>query len=128
MLGAVAPGKAAGCGLPLEPVVDAIKFGASVSSSGRYALQGRQVLAGLRAWAGATNAKGGVAIPGGSLHVTLVHHDDASSSARAVANVERLIAVDRVQVLIGRPRRCCPTPTIDQTLRRLRRLKGLTHE
>ena len=84
-------------------MVQSIRFGASISTSGRYALQGRQALAGLQAWAQATNAGGGVRVPklGGTLPATLVHCDDASSPERAVANVEKLIRVDRVHVLIG---------------------------
>lgn len=84
-------------------MADAIRFGATISTSGRYSLQGRQALAGLQAWAKATNVEGGVRISqlGGMLPVTLIHYDDASSPERAVANVERLISVDRVRVLIG---------------------------
>ena len=84
-------------------MADAIRFGATISTSGRYALQGRQALAGLQAWAKATNLEGGVRISqlGGKLPVTLIHYDDAGSPERAVANVERLISVDRVDVLIG---------------------------
>ena len=82
---------------------EAIRFGASISTSGRYALQGRQALAGLQAWAKVTNVEGGVRISqlGGTLPVTLIHYDDASSSERAVAAAEKLIQVDRVHVLIG---------------------------
>src|SRR6266545_4371168 len=82
---------------------EAIRFGASVSTSGRYALQGRQALAGLQAWAKATNVEEGVRISqlGGKLPIAFVHYDDASSSERAVAAVEKLIQVDRVHVLIG---------------------------
>lgn len=36
----------------------AIRFGASVSVSGRYAMQGRRVLAGLGAWVEAVNGAG----------------------------------------------------------------------
>lgn len=84
-------------------MAEAIRFGASISTSGRYSLQGRQALAGLQAWAKATNVEGGVMIShlGGKLPVALIHYDDASSPERAVANVERLIQVDRVRVLIG---------------------------
>jgi branched-chain amino acid transport system substrate-binding protein len=82
---------------------ETIRFGASISTSGRYALQGRQALAGLQAWARATNVEGGVRISqlGGTLPIALIHHDDASSSERAVAAAEKLIQVDRVHVLIG---------------------------
>jgi len=84
-------------------MADAIRFGATISTSGRYSLQGRQALAGLQAWAKATNVEGGVRISQleGMLPVTLIHYDDAGSPERAVANVERLISVDRVDVLIG---------------------------
>ena len=84
-------------------MAEAIRFGASISTSGRYSLQGRQALAGLQAWVKATNVEGGVRISqlGGKLPVALIHYDDASSPERAVANVERLIQVDRVRVLIG---------------------------
>ncbi|MDO8613326.1 MAG: amino acid ABC transporter substrate-binding protein [Dehalococcoidia bacterium] len=84
-------------------MADAIRFGATISTSGRYSLQGRQALAGLQAWAKATNVEGGVRISQleGMLPVTLIHYDDAGSPERAVANVERLISVDRVRVLIG---------------------------
>jgi len=84
-------------------MADAIRFGATISTSGRYALQGRQALAGLQAWAKATKLEGGVRISQleGMLPVTLIHYDDAGSPERAVANVERLISVDRVDVLIG---------------------------
>ena len=81
----------------------AIKFGASVSVSGRYALQGRQVLAGLRAWVEAVNAGGGLNVHGAGARapVRLVHYDDASSPARAATNAERLLDADAVEVLIG---------------------------
>ena len=83
--------------------MEAVRFGASVSTTGRYALQGRQALAGLQAWEAHANSAGGVGLLGGGagLPVVLVVHDDASSSATAALNVERLIVDDRVDVLIG---------------------------
>ena len=80
-----------------------IRFGASVSVSGRYALQGRQAIAGLRAWVEAVNAGGGLKVHGNGARapVRLVHYDDASSPARAAANAERLLDADAVEVLIG---------------------------
>ena len=83
--------------------MEAIKFGASISCVGRYSLQGRQARAGLQAWAEHTNRTGGISIPGrgAELPVAPVVHDDRSSRAGAVTNVERLIADDRVDVLIG---------------------------
>ena len=83
--------------------VNRIKFGASLSTSGRYALQGSQALAGLRAWAVGTNADGGVRLPGrgSGVPATLSVYDDGSRPAQAAANVERLITHDDVDVLIG---------------------------
>ena len=71
--------------------------------SGRYALQGRQVLAGLGAWVEAVNAGGGLRVhgAGGRTPVRLVHYDDASLPAKAAANAERLLDADAVQILIG---------------------------
>jgi branched-chain amino acid transport system substrate-binding protein len=84
-------------------VVGAIRFGVSVSVSGRYALQGRQVLAGLGAWVEAVNAGEGLRVQGAGARapVRLVYYDDASSSAKAAVNAERLLDADAVEVLIG---------------------------
>ena len=81
----------------------AIRFGASVSVSGRYALQGRQVLAGLRAWVEAVNESKGLKVHGARARVPvrLVHYDDASSPATVAANAERLLHLDAVDILIG---------------------------
>ena len=81
----------------------AIRFGASVSVSGRYALQGRKVLAGLGAWVEAVNAGEGLRVHGAGARarVRLVYYDDASSPAKAAANAERLLDADAVEVLIG---------------------------
>lgn len=80
-----------------------IKLGASVSLSGRYALQGQQVLAGLRAWVEAAN-RGEALKARGARTRTLVrfaYYDDGSSPARAAANAERLLGEDGVEILIG---------------------------
>jgi branched-chain amino acid transport system substrate-binding protein len=71
--------------------------------SGRYALQGQQVLAGLRAWVQAVNGGGGLNVHGAGARapVRLVSYDDASSSARAAANAERLLDADAVEILVG---------------------------
>jgi branched-chain amino acid transport system substrate-binding protein len=82
---------------------ETIRFGASISTSGRYALQGRQALGGLQAWAKATNAEGGVRISrtGRNVPVALIHYDDAGSAERAAAAIEKLIQVDGVHILVG---------------------------
>jgi branched-chain amino acid transport system substrate-binding protein len=84
-------------------VAGTIRFGASVSVSGSYALQGRQVLAGLGAWVEAVNSGEGLRVHGAEAKapVRLVYYDDASSPAKAAANAERLLDADAVEVLIG---------------------------
>jgi len=84
-------------------VAGTIRFGASVSVSGSYALQGRQVLAGLGAWVEVVNAGEGLRVHGAGARapVRLVYYDDASSPAKAAANAERLLDADAVEVLIG---------------------------
>lgn len=104
-------------------MTEAITLGASISISGHYAFQGRQALAGLRAWVQARNTEGGIRMVGswGAAPVTLTHYDDASSPKRAVANVERLIRVDRVHLLIG-PYASDLTRAVIPVCRRHRRL------
>lgn len=84
-------------------IMSAVNVGASLSLSGRYALQGRQAFAGLRAWREDVNASGGLAVPGRNqrAEAKLVVYDDQSRSVTALANTQRLIEDDRVDILIG---------------------------
>jgi branched-chain amino acid transport system substrate-binding protein len=77
-------------------MVDPIKFGASISTSGRYALQGNQALGGLLAWAKASSRESGP-----KRQVAVAYYDDASSPELAASNTERLIEQDRVDILLG---------------------------
>jgi branched-chain amino acid transport system substrate-binding protein len=80
-----------------------VTVGVALSQTGIYALQGQQALQGLRLWLDETNAQGGLFIP--ELHrpvpLQLIAYDDRSRRADVETLVERLIAVDRVDVLIG---------------------------
>jgi ABC-type branched-subunit amino acid transport system substrate-binding protein len=79
-----------------------VTVGASLSLSGRYALQGRQAEAGLRLWAADANAQGGPAVqPPGRRAVRLVVHDDGSRAAGLEANLARLVEADCAHVLFG---------------------------
>ena len=71
-----------------------ILAGASLSLTGRFALQGRQAFRGLRLWEGWANREAG-------LSVGLRVYDDGSRIAGAQANVRRLLAVDGVDLLFG---------------------------
>jgi branched-chain amino acid transport system substrate-binding protein len=81
----------------------AIKVGAALSLSGGFALQGRQAARGLRLWAEDVERAGGVAVRDrdGRLPVEMVIYDDESRTGLAAARVEKLIAEDRVDLLIG---------------------------
>ena len=84
-------------------MAEGIRFGATISTSGRYALQGRQALAGLHAWVEGVNQEGGTKLgrDGTRIPVELLYYDDASSPGRAGENAERLIGQDEVHALIG---------------------------
>ncbi len=73
-----------------------------MSLSGPFAVQGRQTLAGIRAWVGDVNASGGLrASEGSSEPVELVHYDDAGQRDRVRTATERLILDDGVDLLVG---------------------------
>jgi len=80
-----------------------LRIGAALSLTGMYALQGRQALQGLRLWVEDTNAQGGLYVPSlrRALPLELVLYDDHSRRARLASSIERLIAHDRVDFLIG---------------------------
>lgn len=80
-----------------------IKFGVSISLSGRYSVQGRQSFEGLNLWVKDTNQSGVILIKknGKKLPVKLIYYDDGSSSETCKILLERLIAKDKVDVLIG---------------------------
>lgn len=78
-----------------------ITFGASISLSGKYALQGRQALAGMLAWAEATNEAGGIVLRRDKTRVRLHYYDDNSEAAQAARNTQHLIRGDKVRVLLG---------------------------
>jgi branched-chain amino acid transport system substrate-binding protein len=81
----------------------ALTVGVALSQTGMYALQGQQALHGLRLWVEETNAQGGLFIP--ELHravaLRLIAYDDRSRRAEVEQLAERLIAVERVDFLIG---------------------------
>ena len=79
-----------------------VKVGIPVSLTGQFRVQGRQTLAGIRAWAGDVNRSGGLTIGDASTRpARLVFYDDASNRATVRDVTKRLIVEDRVDVLIG---------------------------
>ena len=80
-----------------------VTIGLTVSLTGRYAHPGGQALVGVQAWVNDTNRSGGIRIDemSSSIPVRLVYYDDESSVRRCGELTERLLAMDRVDILIG---------------------------
>ena len=78
-----------------------IRIGIPVSLTGQFSLQGRQTLAGIRAWADDVNRAGGL-VTGGLAHtVDVISRDDGSRRDCVISITRQLIADDRVDLLIG---------------------------
>ena len=78
-----------------------IKVGIAVSLTGQFRLQGKQTLAGIRAWVDDCNAAGGMRVAQSDRPVELVWRDDGSRRDAALGITEQLIVADRVDILIG---------------------------
>ena len=80
-----------------------IFLGMTASVSGRYRAQGGQALAGARAWVEYVNREGGLSVKTGAARfpVHFVHYDDESDPIRCQELTERLLAEDRVDILLG---------------------------
>lgn len=81
---------------------DRLTVGLPVSQSGRFSLQGEQVLAGIQRWIRWVNRRGGVTLDTGQqLPVELCQYDDESRPAAAERLTRRLIRDDEVDILLG---------------------------
>ena len=98
---AIALGLASLVGLTLASApsfaADPIRIGLSLSLTGPTAPAGKQVLAGLEIWRDDVNAKGGLL----GRPVQLIYYDDQANPANAPVIYEKLMGVDKVDLLIG---------------------------
>ena len=80
-----------------------IRFGISISLSGRYSLQGKESFEGLKLWVKDVNQSGGIFVRkyNKKLPVELIFYDDESTVERCKSLVEKLIVEDKVDILIG---------------------------
>jgi branched-chain amino acid transport system substrate-binding protein len=76
---------------------DPIRVGFSMALTGAVAPNGKQILAAFEIWRDDVNAKGGLL----GRPVELVHYDDQSNPANVPALYTKLIAVDKVDLLLG---------------------------
>ncbi len=80
-----------------------IKFGISISLSGRYSIQGKESFEGLTLWVKDVNNSGGIFVGehGKKFPVDLIYYDDESTADKCLEIIERLINQDKIDVLIG---------------------------
>jgi branched-chain amino acid transport system substrate-binding protein len=78
-----------------------IRFGLSLSLSGRYAAMGRQAEAALRVFAATTNDRGGIRVGGEPRDVELVCIDDRSDPVRTVEIYRSLCFENPCDVILG---------------------------
>lgn len=74
-----------------------IRIGATVSMTGRYADSGMYYVEAYRLWEGQVNARGGLL----GRPVRVIIYDDKSDADTGVSLYEKLITVDRVDLLLG---------------------------
>ncbi len=89
---------------------DVIKFGASLSLTGRMATEGRLVRAGYDFYVKHINARGGIPIKGKNYKVEIVYYDDESDPNTTVRLVEKLITQDNIKFLLGPYSSACTFP------------------
>ncbi|MFP6681152.1 MAG: amino acid ABC transporter substrate-binding protein [Gammaproteobacteria bacterium] len=80
-----------------------IRIGIAVSLSGRYALLGQQVLAGLQCYVADVNATGGIRVTAkdGPRPVELLVRDDRGDVLHCERQVHELIGTERIDLLMG---------------------------
>jgi len=91
-----------GCA-PGGPEKEKIKIGFSTSLSGIYAPASESKLSAIILWSEQVNEKGGLYVKdiGKSLPVELVYYDDKSSTEECIRIYERLITVEKVDLLFS---------------------------
>lgn len=85
--------------LPVAPAqaADAIKVGVGLALTGAGAPAGKMLLAAIEMWRDDVNAKGGLL----GRQVELIHYDDQSTPSNVPGLYTKLIAVDKVDLLLG---------------------------
>jgi branched-chain amino acid transport system substrate-binding protein len=95
-----------------------LKLGYSIAKTGLFAAGAPSQINAYNLWAEAVNAKGGLAIAGGGKRqIELVQYDDESDPSKAVRIYERLITVDKVDLLLapwGTPHHFALAPVLER--------------
>jgi len=95
-----------------SPVIagDVVRFGASLSLTGKMATEGRLVKDGYEFYVKHINALGGIPIKGKKYKVEIVYYDDESDPKIAAKLVEKLIVEDKIKFLLGPYSSSCTFP------------------
>ena len=93
----------AACGGPAGPAKEVIKVGGSVPISGHFSAGAPSQLQAMQLWVEQVNARGGIYVKdiGKSLPLELIYYDDRSLPEESIKAYERLITVDKVDLLLG---------------------------
>jgi len=89
---------------------DVIRFGASLSLTGKMSTEGRRVRDGYDYYVKHINEKGGMPIKGKNYKVEIVYYDDESDPNTATRLTEKLIVEDKVDFLLGPYSSTCTMP------------------
>ena len=89
---------------------DVVRFGASLSLTGKMATEGRLVKDGYDFYVKHINALGGIPIKGKKYKVEIVYYDDESDPKTTVKLVEKLIVEDKIKYLLGPYSSSCTFP------------------
>jgi branched-chain amino acid transport system substrate-binding protein len=102
LLAASVGAAALGCAMPAAAVTgDTVVLGAAVSLTGKYSTNGKNTKDGYDLAVKVINDKGGIEVGGKQYKLKVVYYDDESTSARGAQLVERLIAQDHVDFVLG---------------------------
>ncbi len=78
-----------------------IVFGVSISKTGRFSVEGENVIQGYDLWQEHVNKNGGIQIGDKSYQVQIKYYDDNSNIEKVKENITRLIKVDNVDFILG---------------------------
>lgn len=88
-------------GSALAQNADTIRFGASLSLTGKLSTEGKRVKDGYDFYVKHVNEQGGIDIGGKKYKVNITYYDDESDTNTAVKLVEKLITEDGIKYLLG---------------------------
>ena len=80
---------------------DEVKIGASLSLSGKMTREGHCMKDGYEFWADYMNARGGIEVGDKKYQIKMVFYDDEGNAQRAAKLYEKLIAEDKVNLILG---------------------------